>query len=191
MFVGRRAALFVKIATMPVLRGIIHPSAMRAEFVLSSTRYNTGVAETHVCAVFRAICTWVAAISVGTSLEIRLLFIPWIPPSRHAEPTHRCAAPYPRGGRRSNRVFPCRSSPLPAVPRVIEELHVFWQTLSQRHKLRFLEGVPEAKAVIAGSSGEGTDEKGDDLIRELVLAPIAWCFKVCRYFFRRRWWGAG
>lgn len=64
------------------------------------------------------------------------------------------------------------------VPRVIEKLHAFWQTLSQRHRLRFLEGFPEAEAVVAGSSGEGTAEGSDNLIRDLVIAPIAWCFEV-------------
>lgn len=72
------------------------------------------------------------------------------------------------------------SGALAAVPYETGKLLGYWQTLPLRHRLRFLEGLPEAEALAekAGEGGSGGEQGGDHLVRDLVLAPVAWCFKV-------------
>lgn len=79
--------------------------------------------------------------------------------------TYRCSLAIPR--------------PLERVSPEIERLHSFWQTLTESYKLAFLEGLPEAEACVYGSS-EGSDRSDKDLVRDLVLTPVAWCYKVRR-----------
>jgi len=56
-----------------------------------------------------------------------------------------------------------------------------------QRRLDLLEGLPEAAALV-GNSGDGTGNGGSskdhvDVVQDLMLAPVAWCFKVRR---RRR-----
>lgn len=68
-------------------------------------------------------------------------------------------------------------SPCAAVAQEAYRLHGYWQTLSLRHRLLLLEGLPEAKSLIA-ESVDGGVQGCDDLMHNLVLAPVAWCYKV-------------
>lgn len=64
-----------------------------------------------------------------------------------------------------------------------------WRALPIQQRRRLLEGLPEA-AALAGDSGDGTamgcsssssnsSSNGHvDLVHNLLLAPVAWCFKV-------------
>lgn len=70
---------------------------------------------------------------------------------------------------------------LAALPEERCKLAGCWRRLPQRHRLRVLEGLPEAEkeeiaAVGSGSGGEGRD--CEDILGDLVLAPVALCFKV-------------
>lgn len=63
------------------------------------------------------------------------------------------------------------------MAREADKLRAYWKTLPIQHRLRFVEGLPEAEALVRSSGGEG-GRGGDDVVQDLVLAPAAWCFKV-------------
>lgn len=68
-------------------------------------------------------------------------------------------------------------SPLANIADEATKLAGFWLRLLRKHRLRLLEGLPESEITTALSeSGDGRN--CENLIRDLVLAPVAWCFKV-------------
>lgn len=74
-------------------------------------------------------------------------------------------------------LLPCYRRPLASVAREADKLRAYWKTLPMQHRLRFVEGLPEAEALVKASGEEG-DRGGDNVVQDLVLAPAAWCFKV-------------
>lgn len=64
-----------------------------------------------------------------------------------------------------------------------DSLRSYWQALPRQQREHLLEGLPEA-AALAGDSGDGAAMRNCsgsgnmDLVRSLLLAPVAWCFKV-------------
>ena len=88
------------------------------------------------------------------------------------------------------------ASPLACVAQETDGLRICWRALSLQRKQRLLEGLPEAAAALAGDpgdgatvssragsgsgsgSGNGSGSGSVDLVQSLVLAPVAWCFKV-------------
>lgn len=68
-----------------------------------------------------------------------------------------------------------------------DSLRGYWRTLPLQQRLHFLKGLPEAAALVS-DSGDGTGScssitsSGDlvDVVQDLVLAPVAWCFEVRR-----------
>lgn len=74
-------------------------------------------------------------------------------------------------------------SPLACVAQEADSLRGYWQALPLPRRQGLLEGLPEA-AALAGDSGDGaamsscSGSGNVDLVRSLMLAPVAWCFKV-------------
>lgn len=68
---------------------------------------------------------------------------------------------------------------LRAVTDEIGSLSKVWARLSVQQRKNVLEGVPEAQALVnAGEGGEG----GVAVVYRLLLAPVAWCYKVSSCF---------
>lgn len=72
-------------------------------------------------------------------------------------------------------------SALATVPEERCKLAGCWRRLPLRHRLRMLEGLPGAERegiAAAGSGSGGEDRECEDILGDLVLAPVALCFKV-------------
>lgn len=73
-------------------------------------------------------------------------------------------------------------SPLVAVLEEADKLARSWKRLPLQHRLRLLEGLPEAEITAANESG-GEGRRGYvDVLRDLVLTPMALCVEVCAIF---------
>lgn len=53
-----------------------------------------------------------------------------------------------------------------------------------QRRLHFLKGLPEAAALATNFGDEisvscSSSSSSRDLLQDLVLAPVAWCFEVC------------
>lgn len=73
--------------------------------------------------------------------------------------------------------------PLAAAAQEAGKLSRYWRTLPVQHKLRLVRDLPEAGALVseAGEAGDGERRCCGDVVHNLVLAPVAWCYKV-RWF---------
>lgn len=73
--------------------------------------------------------------------------------------------------------------PLTAAAQEAGKLSRYWRTLPVQHKLRLVRDIPEAGALVseAGEAGDGERRCCGDVVHNLVLAPVAWCYKV-RWF---------
>lgn len=75
------------------------------------------------------------------------------------------------------------ASPLACAAQEADNLRGYWRALPLQQRRHFLEGLPDA-AALAGDSGDGTAMSSCsgggkvDLVQNLMLAPVAWCFKV-------------
>lgn len=67
-----------------------------------------------------------------------------------------------------------------------DSLRCYWRALHPQRRQQLLEGLPEA-AALAGDEGDEGDGTGVsscsgggnvNLVQSLMLAPVAWCFKV-------------